>query len=180
MDDISTEVGVSKKTLYKYFKDKHELVKITMEEILSNNSLKGFKCEDGENAIAEYLEVHKKLVEMIRQASFTLESDLKKYYPKLFLRARELQVSKMKKHISANLERGINEGLYRHNLDVQAITLINVQLSLSMRNYDFLKNNRDQILKIMTVAFDYHIRGIVSEKGLQEYLRLKENAEKQI
>jgi TetR/AcrR family transcriptional regulator, cholesterol catabolism regulator len=172
MDDIANEMGVSKKTIYKYIKDKHMLVKLTLESAMNRYRNNEVNCPKGENAIDEYLLVYKSVIEMIRQANFSVEYDLQKYYPdlhKIMLQARKM---KMEKGLKSNLERGIEEGLYRQNLDVETITKINVHLSESMHDYEFLNENRDQLIKIMLVNFDYHMRGIVNENGLVEYLKL--------
>ena len=39
MDDVARELGISKKTLYQYFKDKSELLKTCISSIIEKSSL---------------------------------------------------------------------------------------------------------------------------------------------
>ncbi|MBN2745322.1 MAG: TetR/AcrR family transcriptional regulator [Bacteroidales bacterium] len=172
MDDISNALGVSKKTLYKHVSDKNRLVNLTLENAIARQRLQQKDCEKGANAIESFYMVYKNLTDMIRQANFAVEYDLQKYYPKLYLKMRELRHEKMKSGITENLKRGIREGLYREDLDVETITKLNVLLSESMHDYDFLEDNKDRLIHILQVNFDYHIHAIVTEKGLQVYLEI--------
>lgn len=177
MDDISTELGVSKKTLYKYVSDKHKLVRMTLESALKRQKFHESKCNKGSNAIEDYLMVYKSVTDMIRNANFSVEFDLQKYYPDLYDKVLNLRKEKMSEGIRSNLIRGIEEGFYRPDIDVEIITRLNVLMSEGMHNYEFLNENRDQIIHIMAINFDYHMRGIVNDKGLKEYLRLKNTIE---
>jgi AcrR family transcriptional regulator len=177
MDDIAEALGVSKKTVYKYVRDKQELVKLSMESLLKKFTTSEHNCPKGLNAIDEYLHVHLKVSEMIKSTNFIMEADLKKYYPRIFTKLNKIQEERMTKSITKNLIRGVEEGLYRPEIDIEMIALVNVHLSLSMRQYDFLTNNRDHMLRIMKSSFDLHLRSIVTAKGLEEYLRLKNSQE---
>lgn len=177
MDDIAQEMGVSKKTLYKYVSDKHQLIKMTLEAAFKRHRYHEEKCPPKANAIEEYLFVYESIANMIRQSNFSVEYDLQKYYPDLHKEMLLARKMKMENGLISNLKRGVEEGLYRADLDIETITKINVHSSESMHDYEFLNENRDQMIHILEVNFDYHIRGVVSEKGLQEYLRLKNKKE---
>ena len=42
MDDLATQLGISKKTIYQYYKDKDSLVTAVVEKELSNHAQGGF------------------------------------------------------------------------------------------------------------------------------------------
>ena len=50
MEDVSREVGISKKTLYQYFKDKEDLVNQTIDNLIYQNHYEKAKKES-DNAI---------------------------------------------------------------------------------------------------------------------------------
>lgn len=177
MDDIATELTVSKKTLYKYISDKHKLVKLVLEHALKRRRMHDVDCKKGENAVDEYLLVYKTIMDIIRQANFSVEYDLQKYYPDLHQIVVEARKAKMQDSLRLNLQRGISEGLYRPEIEIDVLVLMNTLLSEAMHNYEFLTENRDQLIHIMKVNFDYHMRAIVTTKGLEEYLRLKNKLE---
>lgn len=179
MDDIASEMAISKKTLYKFVKDKRHLVELSVEYFLTENKFhQQLNCE-GSNAIEQYFMVYQQVIKMINTANFSVEYDLQKYYSDLHSKIVEVRQKRMYSGIKLNIEKGIAEGLYRPEIDVEIISKLNVLLSESMHNYEFLTENKAEIIKIMDVNFDYHIHGIASEKGLLEYKRIKNNINNQ-
>jgi len=179
MDDIAKELSISKKTLYQFVKDKRQLVELSVEYFLVENKFhQNISCE-GSNAVEQYFMVYQQVVKMISTANFSVEYDLQKYYPDLHKRVVEVRQKRMFNGIKLNIEKGITEGLYRSEIDVEIISKLNVLLSESMHNYEFLSDNKAELIKIMKMNFDYHIHGIESEKGLIEYNRIKNNLNNQ-
>ena len=82
MDDVARELKISKKTLYKFVKDKNDLVKKALichckkeveltSEIISKNT----------NAIDELIEISKYVSKRLQQVHPSIHYDLEKYYP---------------------------------------------------------------------------------------------------
>lgn len=71
--------------------------------------------------------------------------------------------------IVANIRRGIEENLYRSDLDVETVARLYIQKLESIHNPDFLESaglTPDAVFKVM---FDNHIRGIANPKGIKYY-----------
>ena len=84
MDDIAKELGISKKTLYLYVKDKEDLVRQVMSYQLEIQDVK-FKLvsDKNNNAIETLVEVSKHIVEFLKTINPSTRYDLKKYYPNI-------------------------------------------------------------------------------------------------
>lgn len=54
MDDIAAEVGVSKASLYSYFKSKEAILKVTVDQVLTEPFLNIFKNQNSVDAIKDY------------------------------------------------------------------------------------------------------------------------------
>lgn len=54
MDDIAAEVGVSKASLYSYFKSKEAILKVTVDQALTEPFLNIFKNQNSVDAIKDY------------------------------------------------------------------------------------------------------------------------------
>lgn len=54
MDDIAKEVGVSKASLYSYFKSKEDILKVTVDESLTEPFIKTFKNGESVDAFKDY------------------------------------------------------------------------------------------------------------------------------
>ena len=59
-------------------------------------------------------------------------------------------------------------------MDIEVIAKLNVLLGESMHDYEFLMQNKTELLHIMDVNYDFYMHGICSEEGLKEYYKNKE------
>ena len=118
MDDVVREMGISKKTLYQYFKDKTELVNAVvdcdseMKHIEHDESIKG-----ASNAIEKMLGFYDFQMKMIRDYNPSMIFDLKKYYPKVHRKLVDIKRNRIYNEMLANLKQGKAEGLYRQEMD---------------------------------------------------------------
>ncbi len=167
MDDVARELGMSKKTLYQYFCDKAEMVKLVFESEIDS------KCKEfdeisqkGMNALEELIAVFTKMNEMVREYNPATEYDLKKYYPDVFRNYARRKLENMYEWILANLKKGKSEGFYRDDMDEEVIAKIQVirfEASYDNAYYNF---NQFHDKHFFNELFKYHIRGIASERGL--------------
>ena len=168
MDDVSRELGISKKTLYQYVQDKNELVAQVIDlgmekQIVVFNEL---FCK-GLNAIDELFEVNKMVAQMIKQHNASEDYDLKKYYPDQYQKMHKIRREQIYNHILTNLKNGKKEGLYRVEMNEEIIA--KVQLMRIENTFDNQIFNDDELLsqQAFLEIFIYHIRGIASEKGIK-------------
>lgn len=168
MDDVSRELGISKKTLYQYVKDKNELV-----EQVVNLEIEVHGCyfqelfSKGMSAIDELFEVLKHINQMIKAHNPSQDYDLRKYYPELHQKILKVRRERMYNYILSNMKKGKAEGLYRSDLDEEIIAKI--QLLRIEKTFDTELFSIDEMTssKLFYEVFIYHIRGIASEKGLK-------------
>ncbi len=169
MDDISHELGISKKTLYNHVKDKNELVDmiVDMEFEEKNNCLNNIGLSYS-NAIDEIYQVHKIVNTIIKEHSPSSVYDLKKYYPEVYQKIHKFRRERLMEKILENLKRGKAEGLYRADIDEILIAKLQVQrIEFSFEN-DFLPLEEMTTPHVFIEIFNYHIRGIATEDGLKE------------
>lgn len=168
MDDVSRELGISKKTLYQFVLDKAELV----DKVISFNTLKHRQAiydivKEGHNAIEELLEVNKYMNLMMKEQNPTLDYDLRKYYPEIHSRLMRDSRRRMYESIRENLLKGQKEGLYRMDMDVEIICKLHMtrlEYKYSSDSFTITELGSD---KVMNEIFKYHLHGIASEKGLR-------------
>ncbi|MFZ4399247.1 MAG: TetR/AcrR family transcriptional regulator [Bacteroidales bacterium] len=170
MDDIAQQLSISKKTLYQYFKDKADLV---TKVVNSHNCEKDQKFLDIENsnmnAIDALIEVSKHVIEMLKSINPPILYDLRKYYPEL---TKELIINRKEhvfKNIKNNLLKGISEGLYREDINSDVISAIYIKRMDDIIFEDEMHQLNLPQHELFTQLFVYHIRGIVSNKGLKYF-----------
>ncbi|HPS45615.1 MAG TPA: TetR/AcrR family transcriptional regulator [Bacteroidales bacterium] len=173
MDDVSRELGISKKTLYQYFKDKDELVTKVVEhhaELLSGEMFK--MVSENANAIEQLLQVSKFVSQYLKNINPSVTYDLKKYYPQIWKNVNLNNRDYIFNQIKQNMINGIKEGLYRSDINIDIIThfyLFRMEMS---QTYEMIVENKYSYEEIFNTSFNYHIRGIANKKGL-EYLENK-------
>jgi len=80
MDNISSELGISKKTLYQHVKNKEDLIRQVIHYEYRKRSFEVKKIiKEEHNAIEQLFEIHKLIISFIKKYSSAIEYDLKKY-----------------------------------------------------------------------------------------------------
>jgi AcrR family transcriptional regulator len=172
MDDVARELGMSKKTLYQYVVDKDDLVGKFIDIEISLRKEEICKCfGKGYNAIEELFEISLFMNRLMKNQNFATEHDLKKYYPHHYNKAQLARREGVQSYIMLNLKKGINEGLYRDDMDKEVIARLylwrveNIQLDNLFTVEEFTS------VKLFMELLNYHIRGIATEKGIAELER---------
>lgn len=168
MDDIANDLGISKKTIYKYYKNKVQLVDEAvcyfhdeMHKTISNI------CAVGYNAIQENFEIKKMFKDMFKNSDDSPMYQLEKYYPKTYDKIIANELSVFKECITNNLEKGIQEGLYRKDINKELTTKFYFSLMLSIHDSSLYTYNKNTINILELNVLEYHTRAIATEKGLQ-------------
>ncbi len=168
MDDVAKHLRMSKKTLYQYVSDKNDLVKKCLDrdcqvtEVLVKEVL-----SKGLNAIEENFEISKHIVEDLKNIHPSIFYDLEKYYPEAWETMHNLRHEFAGAVMKQNMERGIKEGLYRTDLNVEMMTRLWVaRLNLIFDPNLFSLNEFDWV-ELYRQMFIHHVRGIASDEGLK-------------
>ncbi len=183
MDDIANEMGISKKTIYQSFKTKTDLISAVGDHIFD-----AIKCgihdirERTLNPIDEFYTINDYVIEHLKDETTAPEYQLSKYYPLIHSRLSSMKYDEIQDCVSENLNRGIELGLYRTDIDIPFVIGIYFIGVGGIRNQDIFPNENFKPKKITHSYLDYHIRGIASEKGIMylENFKKKRNQKNQI
>lgn len=175
MDDISRELGISKKTLYHYVANKTELIEIMMMNHLDNDWQRIINTiQPGLNAIDIILNVSKMVCEHTKEINPKVSFEMQKYYPEVFRKFTEVQRSHILQGITLNIEQGKKEGLFREDVSTDVAALLYVQNVLNIHMIDISKFPGLSFEKLHGFMFENHIRGIVNKKGLEYFEKHKD------
>ena len=169
MDDIARELGVSKKTLYKYFSNKTALVDASTEAVHNtiNDTIIKIK-ESNFNAIEEEFAVKAIFKEMFKNAKTSPMFQLKKYYPETYTSLMERELCMFRDCNVDNLKKGIEQGFYREGLNIDLIVNFYFTLVFGVFESEMYGGEMQELMKIEYQILEYHIRAIATNKGLQE------------
>ncbi len=166
MDDIARHLGISKKTIYHHFEDKNQLV-----YTLIDNRTQAQSCEmddlslKAENAIHEFILAVTHIQGTLSNLNPNMFYDLQKYHPEAWQLFKEFKEKRLYTTIRANIERGIREGLYRTDLNIDLLSRLRVQqldLCLSPGN---LAGPDYSIVQVMTEFTFHFMYGLSNPEG---------------
>lgn len=173
MDDISRQLGISKKTLYLYVNNKKDLVKKVIRSMIDEDQscMEELFTKRG-NAIDELMEVTKMVSTQVKEMHPSVMFDMKKYHPEAFSMLVEHKEKFIYKNVKRNLEEGIQSGLYRENFNAELVTRLYLAMVNTIMDPDHSQSSNFSYVDLHTEMMRYHIRGIASNKG-REYLKSK-------
>jgi len=168
MDDIANEGGMSKKTIYQYFKNKTELVDSCVNYIFEYIT-KGIACvqDRGFNAIEEQLEIKAFVQSSLKNEKTSPFYQLQKYYPKIFVTLKERQFQHMQNCLLENLKKGIETGLYRESINIDIISRLHFNSIVELKNTKVFPPQKYNMTMLMETFLDYHLRAICTPKGIE-------------
>ncbi|MFN2437986.1 MAG: TetR/AcrR family transcriptional regulator [Chitinophagaceae bacterium] len=166
MDDIAAQSGMSKKTVYQYFTDKEELVGAVFNTIIEGN--KGDCCDAQQaslNALDEVFLAFDRVQEMFANMNPAILFDMEKYHPDTFKKFKEYQNGFLYGMIKKNLERGVKEGIYREDIDIDTLTRYRIHSVMLPFNPEVFPNNRTQLVHIEQELLEHFLYGLATAKG---------------
>ncbi len=174
MDDISRNLKISKKTLYLYFKSKEDLVEKLFEydEIKWDKEFAKVNIND-HNAIEILLIASLMVFKEMKQLDPKLKFELKKYYEPIFTRFFIRKQNHIHNQISNNIRKGIEEGLYRNDINIELIAGLYVKYLVDSNDQDFCFMKDITLEQIFEVMFEAHIRAIATPEGIAYFERRK-------
>jgi len=166
MDQIARELGISKKTLYQHFNSKADLVHKTVERFIEEEEC---MCEQimgtDKNAIEQLIEIGKMVSNKLKTINPTSALDLKRYYKKSWQLIQGEHRQFIYKVVRQNMEKGMTEGWYRDDLNVEVICRIYLASMDLLIDPEVFPPNQFQISDTYTEFLKHHIYGIASLKG---------------
>jgi len=168
MDDLANHMGISKKTLYKFFRNKKELIDENLKSYIhcENSELNGHQSTSA-NAIDEMLRVLKHLMDLFDEMDPKLYSDLATYYPEAWSKLDGFLGDHIYKSMHQNIRRGMDEGLYMADTEADILARMYVAKVRAIMQSDYFPVENYSKSALFRVLVEYHIRGIATEKGRQ-------------
>ena len=166
MDDLANHLGISKKTIYQYFKDKDALVSSVVEFELANHALIcNQSMQAADNAVHEIFLLMAVIQEMFNRMNPLALFEIEKYYPDAFEKIKNHKEEFIFSMIRTNLEKGIAEGLYRKDVDVNILSKYRLETSLIPFNIQVFHPNKFDMLKVNLQIIEHFVYGVATFEG---------------
>ena len=166
MDDIARELGISKKTVYAHYINKEAIVEASTTQVFT--IICGgidLICAREMNPIQELYEIKKFVLEHLKGERSSPMYQLQKYYPKIYQKLREGQYSYMQGCVTDNVQRGIEQGVFIKDINVQFVSRIYFIGVTGIKDESIFPQSQFPANDLYDMYLEYHIRGIVTPKG---------------
>jgi len=166
MDDIAADMAMSKKTLYKWFENKDQIVEAAMTRHLDTT----------QNDCAVMIQAATSAIdELFRMMEWT-KNEFSNVHPSIFYDLQKFHASTWRlwqahknefilSQITQNLRRGIAEGLFRADLDVDVIARLRLAQIEMLFNQDLYPPRQFQTERVSQELLMHFMLGVATLKG---------------
>lgn len=171
MEEIAADLGISKKTLYKYFSNKEHVLKDLLDQIKCDfeTHVKDLFCDES----IEFIDKLKLLLDFISKNSKRMDGpliqDIMKNHPALWNEIQEFRREKAHKNVTWLIKEGTKSGAFRSDIPAEVITAIfvgAVHVMISIDTLSRLPITAEQIHKIVSQIV---LEGILTDEGRNKY-----------
>ena len=168
MDDIANQLGMSKKTIYQFYKDKDALVMAVVNFELEEQSSKCQRTQDtADNAVHEMFMLLEDIQQMFKNMNPMTMNEIAKYYQEAFARIQNHKDEFMHQIIKTNLIKGIEQGVYRKEIDPEILSIYRLETSFVPFNPQLYPFSKFDIGKVTLQIIENFIHGVMSLKGIE-------------
>jgi AcrR family transcriptional regulator len=175
MDEIAAQLGISKKTIYQFYADKDEIVEAVVGQEIKRNELECVHFRsDSENAVHEIFMAMQQTEEMLKGMNPLIMYDLEKHHPKAFKKFKDHKHQFFFKVIKENLQRGVDEELYRPEINIDVVGKHRIESVFMAFNQDIFPHNRyhaKDVLYEIGYLFLYGVATMKGRKMIEKYMQ---------
>lgn len=174
MDDIAASAGMSKKTIYRFFTNKDALVdEVVALELKREEESCVQKLDKSENAIHDFFLWLEQMDEMLSMMNPLLMYELEKYHSVTHEKFIKHQNKFFVEIIKSNLQRGIKEGLYKPDLNVDILSRFRFSSVFLVFNADIFPHRKYSLIQVAQEITENFLYGIATPRGQKLILKYK-------
>ncbi len=169
MDDLSKVLGISKKTLYEHIESKADLIfKTVQHEIQEHQNEVNSLIQENHSATLEMLLIGRTVLRAYSKFNLNIIHDIERFYPKAWVLITNDHSRFIPKIIKSNLKKGMNEDLYRKDLNVDIITKLYTNQSKLLLDGQMFPKEQFCATELYKIFFHYHMGGVCTPKGIKK------------
>jgi len=178
MDDIAKHLGMSKKTIYQFFKDKNELViALVQKKLKEDEDLMGDIVSKSTNVIEGMINMMKCSEDIFARINPIVIHDMQKYHPDAWKQFQNFKSGVIVQTLEELLKKGIEQGYIRPDIDVKVIArmrMIQVEMGFNTTFFPHSEFNVWKVQQQFLEHFNYGVCTLEGYKLLDEYRNLHE------
>ncbi len=170
LDEIATELGMSKKTLYKYFEDKEDLLRAGIEENLRKvaHEIDAISASDGsfaEKLARVMMLIGKQMSRLSRGAML----DMQKFTPELWKQIETFRRDQIFNKIGKMIAQAREENIFRSHVNEQILTLMIINCIQGILNPEVLSQNSFSAEEAFRIIFRTIFEGALTDDARRNF-----------
>lgn len=166
MDEIAKHLGMSKKTIYLYFKDKDEIVHfLILDKIEEDKCIFGKTHTESENIVVEAFAVMKNIREVMGHVNPILFYELAKFYPKTWEKFNEFKRDFIRVNLESSLRKGQQQGLVRRDININILSTTRLETIDMSFNTQIFPTDKFNLVDVHVALTEHFLYGICTLKG---------------
>lgn len=175
MDDIARHLSISKKTIYQYFVDKDDIVtQATTNHMVHTKADFDNLTRVSKNALDELMRIQMFMKKNMQDMNPALLFDLRKYHNKAWTAWLDHKNKDIRESVVRNLKQGIEEGLYRSNLNPEILAVLRIESIQWVYDGQIVPSDKFKLVDVQTQMLDHFMYGLLTEKGRKLYEKYKQ------
>ncbi|MDB5005899.1 MAG: hypothetical protein JWP45_292 [Mucilaginibacter sp.] len=178
MDDIAKHLGMSKKTIYLFFKDKNELViALVKKKLQEDEDQMAEIISKSANVIEEMINMMKCSEEIFSRINPIVIHDMQKYHPDAWKEFQNFKSGVLIHTLEELLTKGIKQGYIRPDIDVKVLARMRVsqvELGFNTAIFPVAEFNTWKVQSQLLEHFNYGICTLKGYKLLNQYKNINE------
>lgn len=175
MDEIASQLGISKKTIYTCYEDKEALVDEVFCNRMNENQQQCILDKSiAENAVHEIFLAWDQVSEMLSKMNPSILYDLEKYHPNVFKKYNDYKFNFLYHMIFSNIERGKKEELYRDDINIDIVSKLRLATMMLSFNPHLFPGNKYKPVAVEEQILFHFLYGLATPKGLKMIEKYKQ------
>jgi len=169
MDSLAHALGISKKTLYKYFPHKDDLVKEAVRYFSETVSRKMDEIEARElNPYEDFFVIRQMINSLVKQVNLAPYRQMQKYYPDLVKQMEQTKRKRIFAFLDKNFDKGIAAGFYKKNLNRDFFKRIFYGCKFILHDEDLFPQDLVNNYVYNALFLKLYLQSVSTKKGRKE------------
>ncbi len=173
MESISSELQISKKTLYKHFSSKEKL----LEEIVNRELKIGIEklnsiVSSKKNVVEKIIAIYEYYMNEVSKYSNLWFKDLRMHTPKLWEKVHNFEICNIYSRLEKLIEQGKKEKLINKELPSDLIIHASNAITHSLVIPSMAMPQNYSLKELIQFIFNFQLKGILNENGRKMYERV--------
>ena len=166
MDDIAKHLGMSKKTIYQFYKDKDEVVHSLMQMKLKEDE-KDFGAihNNASNIVDEVFGMMQCMSQIFSQINPTIFYDMQKYHTNTWKLFKDFKTKFILGLVEKTVAKGIKDGLVRADVNPKIMARLRIEEIEMGFNPAVFPTEQFKLLEVQLAMVEHFLYGICTLKG---------------